>query len=79
MPSKRVLPRRGACKPAPTLGCTSMTRWPLADPNYPRRHRLVVPGVIELVAHPNYLVFLDEGDTTVTALSVVHVKRKHPN
>ena len=50
----------------------------LADPNHPRRCGLVVPDATELVAHPNYLVILDEDDTTVTALSVVHDKRKHP-
>jgi toxin ParE1/3/4 len=50
----------------------------LADPNHPRRIGLVVPGAIELVAHPNYLVILDEDDTSVTVLSVLHVKRKHP-
>ncbi len=50
----------------------------LADPNHPRRRGVVVPGAIELVAHPNYLVILDEDDFTVTALSVLHVRRKYP-
>lgn len=50
----------------------------LADPNHPRRQGLVVPDAIELVAHPNYLVILDEDDTTVTVLNVLHVKRKYP-
>ena len=50
----------------------------LADPNHPRRIGLVVPDAIELVAHPNSLVILDEDDTTVTVLNVLHVKRKYP-
>ncbi|PRC93435.1 type II toxin-antitoxin system RelE/ParE family toxin [Solimicrobium silvestre] len=50
----------------------------LADPNHPRRKGLVVPDAIELVAHPNYLVILDEDETTVAVLNVLHVKRKHP-
>jgi len=50
----------------------------LADPNHPRRKGLVVPDAIELVAHPNYLVILDEDGTTVTVLNVLHVKRKYP-
>ncbi|MDE2429601.1 MAG: type II toxin-antitoxin system RelE/ParE family toxin [Burkholderiales bacterium] len=51
----------------------------LTDPNHPRRKGLVVPGAIELVAHPNYLVILDEDATTVTVLNVLHVKRKFPH
>jgi plasmid stabilization system protein ParE len=50
----------------------------LADPNHPRRKGLIVPDAMELVAHPNYVVILDEDDTTVTVLNVLHVKRKHP-
>jgi toxin ParE1/3/4 len=50
----------------------------LADPNHPRRRGLIVPGAIELVAHPNYVVILDEDDTTVTVWNVLHVKRKTP-
>jgi len=50
----------------------------LADPNHPRRKGLVVTGAIELVAHPNYLVILDEDETTVMVLNVLHVRRKHP-
>ena len=50
----------------------------LADPNHPRRKGLVVPSAIELVAHPNYLVILDEDETSVTVLNVLHVKRKYP-
>jgi len=50
----------------------------LADPNHPRRKGLVVTDAIELVAHPNYLVILDENDNSVTVLNVLHVKRKYP-
>ncbi len=35
----------------------------LADPNHPRRKGLVVPDAIELVAHSNYLVILEEDET----------------
>lgn len=49
----------------------------LADPNFPRRQGRV-PGTLELVAHPNYVVVLAQTDTTVTALSVMHVARQYP-
>lgn len=49
----------------------------LADPNFPRR-RGRVRGTLELVAHPNYVVVLRQTDTTVTALSVMHVARQYP-
>ena len=50
----------------------------LTDPNHPRRRGLIVLGAIELVAHPNYVVILDEDETTVTVWNVLHVKRKWP-
>lgn len=50
----------------------------LADPNHPRRKGLVIPDATELVAHPNYLVILDEDEISVTVLNVLHVKRKYP-
>ena len=49
----------------------------LADPNFPRRPGRV-PGTLELVAHPNYLVILQQTATTVTALAVLHVARQYP-
>jgi plasmid stabilization system protein ParE len=49
----------------------------LADPNFPRRTGRI-PGTLELVAHPNYLVVLQQTDTTVTALTVMHVARQYP-
>ncbi len=49
----------------------------MADPIFPRR-RGREPNTTELVAHPNYIVILEEDATTVTALKVVHVKRQYP-
>ena len=49
----------------------------LADPNFPRRRGRVV-GTMELVAHPNYIVLLQQTDITVTALAVMHVARQYP-
>lgn len=49
----------------------------LADPNFPRRAGRK-PGTWELVAHPNYLVVLEQDTQTVTALAVLHTRRKYP-
>ena len=49
----------------------------LADPNFPRR-RGRVPGTLELVAHPNYVVILVQDEDAVTAVEVLHVARKYP-
>ena len=49
----------------------------LADPNFSRRPGRV-NGSSELVAHPNYLVILEEDAATVTALNVVHARQKWP-
>ena len=49
----------------------------LADPNFPCRPGRV-PGTLELVAHPNYVVVLQQTPTTVTALAVMHVARQWP-
>ena len=49
----------------------------LADPKFPRR-RGRKAGTWELVAHPNYIVLLQQTDTTVTALAVMHVARQYP-
>lgn len=49
----------------------------LGDPNFPRRIGRV-KDTFELVAHPNYIVILEENATTVTALNVVHAKKKYP-
>ncbi len=49
----------------------------LANPNFPRR-RGRVAGTLELVAHANYIVVLQQTDNTVTALAVMHVARHYP-
>jgi len=49
----------------------------LADPNFARR-RGRKAGTWELVAHPNYIVLLQQNETTVTALAVLHVARQYP-
>jgi plasmid stabilization system protein ParE len=49
----------------------------LADPNFPRR-RGRVNGTVELIAHRNYIVILLEDADTVTALNVVHAKKRYP-
>ena len=38
-----------------------------------------VTGTVELVAHPNYIVILEEDATTITALNVVHARKKYPS
>jgi plasmid stabilization system protein ParE len=49
----------------------------LANPNFTRRPGRV-PGTLELVAHANYVVVLQQTATTVTALAVMHVARQYP-
>ena len=49
----------------------------LADPNFPRR-RGRVAGTLELVAHPNYIVVLEQTLDTVTVLEVLHAAMKYP-
>ena len=49
----------------------------LADPNFPRRVGQV-PNSLELVAHENYIVILQEDDQNVIALNVIHVRQKYP-
>lgn len=49
----------------------------LADPKFPRR-RGRVNGTVELIAHRNYIVILLEDADTVTALNVVHAKKRYP-
>ena len=43
----------------------------LADPNFPRRPGRVA-GTLELVAHPNYVVILEQTLEAVTVLEVLH-------
>lgn len=49
----------------------------LADPNFPRRKGRK-PGTLELVVHPNYVVVLQQTDSTVTVLNLLHVARQYP-
>ena len=49
----------------------------LSDPNFPRR-RGRVTGTLELVAHPNYVVILEQTLDTVTVLDVLHTAMKYP-
>lgn len=49
----------------------------LADPNFPRR-KCRVKGTLELVAHPNYVVVIQQSATTVVVLNVLHVATKYP-
>ncbi len=47
------------------------------DPNFPRR-RGRVPGTMELVVHPSYVVILEQTLDTVTVLEVLHSAMKYP-
>jgi toxin ParE1/3/4 len=49
----------------------------LSDHNFPRRLGRKA-GTLELVVHPNYVVVLQQTDTAVTALAVMHVARQYP-
>ena len=49
----------------------------LADPNFPRRPGRV-PGTLELVAHPNYVVILEQTLDTVTVLEILHSAMQYP-
>ena len=49
----------------------------LADLNFLRRPGRV-KGTLELVAHPNYVVVMQQSTTTVTILNVLHVATQYP-
>jgi hypothetical protein len=49
----------------------------LADHNFPRRPGRVA-GTMEMVAHPNYIVLLQQTETTVTVFNLLHVARQYP-
>lgn len=49
----------------------------LADSKFPRRPGRV-PGTMELVAHENYIVILEEDLLTVTVLNVVNARQQWP-
>ncbi len=50
----------------------------LSDPNFPRKKGRV-KDTLELVAHANYIVILEEDAKTVTALNVVHARQQWPS
>jgi plasmid stabilization system protein ParE len=49
----------------------------LADPYFPRRHGRV-RGTFELVAHKNYVVIFCESINEVTAMNVIHTRKRYP-
>ena len=49
----------------------------LSDSNFPRRKGRKA-GTLELVVHPNYVAVLQQTDTTVIALNLLHVARQYP-
>ena len=49
----------------------------LTDPNF-LRHKGRKPGTLELVVHPHYMVVLQQTDTTVTVLNLLHTARQYP-
>lgn len=49
----------------------------LADPNFPRRPGRV-PGTLELVAHPNYVVILEQDLEKVTVFELLHSAMQYP-
>jgi plasmid stabilization system protein ParE len=49
----------------------------LTDPNFPRRKGRK-PGTLELVVHLHYMVVLQQTDTTVTVLNLLHTARQYP-
>ena len=49
----------------------------LADPKFPRRKGRV-PFTYELVAHPTYIVLLQQDDDQVIAFDILHTSQKYP-
>ncbi len=49
----------------------------LSNPNFPRRPGRV-QGTLELVAHPNYVVILEQTLDVVTVLEVLHSAMRYP-
>ena len=50
----------------------------LSDPNSPRKKGRV-KDTLELVAHANYILILEEDAKTVTVLNVVHARQQWPS
>jgi len=49
----------------------------LADPNFPRRTGRV-RGTFELVAHKHYVVIFLESAAKITAVNVIHTRKRYP-
>ncbi len=49
----------------------------LIDPKFPRRLGRVL-GTYELVAHPNYIVLLQQEGDQVVAFDILHASQKYP-
>jgi len=50
----------------------------LSDPNFPRKKGRI-KDTLELVAHANYIVILEEDAKTVIVLNVVHARQQWPS
>jgi toxin ParE1/3/4 len=51
---------------------------PIAEHPYIYRHSSRVPGLREIVAHPNYLVLYHVKETCIEVVTVVHARREFP-
>ncbi|MDO8342037.1 MAG: type II toxin-antitoxin system RelE/ParE family toxin [Cellvibrio sp.] len=52
---------------------------PLSEHPYLYRSSERVPGVREMVVHPNYLVFYRVTHVNIEIVAVVHARREYPN
>ena len=51
---------------------------PVAEHPYLYRQSERVPGLREIVAHPNYIVLYRVAATRIEVVTVVHTRREHP-
>ncbi len=51
---------------------------PLANPPYLYRASERVPGLREIVAHPNYIIIYRVTRTSVEVVNIVHARREFP-
>ncbi|MDR2239867.1 MAG: type II toxin-antitoxin system RelE/ParE family toxin [Zoogloeaceae bacterium] len=51
---------------------------PLSEHPYLYRTSERVPGLREIVAHPNYIVFYRVAETRIEVVNVVHARREFP-
>jgi toxin ParE1/3/4 len=52
---------------------------PAAEHPYLYRESDRIPGLREIVAHPNYLILYRITDTAIDVVSVVHTRREFPS